>query len=792
MIRSTAFATLVEEFGRRKAATIVATLGRAIWTAWSRLEDCENNGEPGTRPGVSQLQFRKKTVADLFRGLLRRRMADIEDRADECLELVHAHLAGVDKAWGRAVFRETSRTYAYGNLILRPRQLLASCARGGPGEVNLQYFLRRDISDRGSLADTHEVVRSFTILAETLNGLIEKHAVEPKGGGRRYALLDYDDTLHGVAKLDRKRRPLLMDTLLGTPMPVGVDASSWKNIVNTFIEVCVLVGYLEAGGEPGVVVTRASEVDAEYLLANLFGMPTAIPGFDHLYGGGGLRLRERLRSGESAAGDSTDPASGRILLLRGPRGSGKSCLSLQIACEVANKGGLACVFLMETTPADSLYVMSTFSEGKERNFDVATTLDDAVELVSHSDGDRGGLIFLRGEAGSLEGLFLFLEWMAAHVDQHSLVLMAVDPLTAVYDSAPVDEPELRERTHASLQAIRDAGVNLLMIAEEGAGTLFVENMADTVTQMSVVEVEGYSQRQIEVTKSRYQREQRGTHVFSIKSGTGVHVFPSTASVSARLRGRGGASQRKEMAYGHQHLDEYLLKDSLFAGDVIAFYGDAGGIDFHLALSFLLACNYERDDLQPGSLLISSRDGEDLLMQHISHDRLDAASELVTKKMPSRQHPKAFQNVRVLALPSGFVDPGMILQATQDALRSARAQGLYIDRVVVDGLEHWELTSPMVRKDPVFASTFVNLLCKEGATPLLLCGSRVEESSWQLRRTVIDHADCRVRFDDQPGHKRLQIERSSNLRHRSDAVRIAMDSNWTVALDLPEAGPKKNR
>ena len=108
-----------------------------------------------------------------------------------------------------------------------------------------------------------------------------------------------------------------------------------KESIELFLECCRMVGYATASEGGKSVSIRSTVIDAEYLLSNLFGIPTSIRGFDELFGGGGLMLTEELH----LADPHTPP--GRTVLVIGRYGTGTSHLSMQLAIEVAQKGGLA-------------------------------------------------------------------------------------------------------------------------------------------------------------------------------------------------------------------------------------------------------------------------------------------------------------------------------------------------------------------------------------------------------------------------------------------------------------------
>ena len=159
----------------------------------------------------------------------------------------------------------------------------------------------------------------------------------------------------------------------------------------------------------------------------MFGLPTAIPGLDDLFGGGGLMLME---AAPGRAG--TQRIGGRAVLTVGPFGTGKSLLSLQVAVEVARKGGVAWVMPLEQTTEECLYALqSTGGLPDGSPLRVATTVPEALHLLENPDGERGALILLRSIKESFRD---FVDAFDEHVrlmQKYPLRLIVVDPVSAL-------------------------------------------------------------------------------------------------------------------------------------------------------------------------------------------------------------------------------------------------------------------------------------------------------------------------------------------------------------------------
>src|SRR4051812_10654603 len=110
---------------------------------------------------------------------------------------------------------------------------------------------------------------------------------------------------------------------------LSADGDAQERAVQFFVECCLTVGYLQAHHEWGEVVLRTDRLDVAFLLSHVFGLPTEIPGFDDLFGGGGLMLAE------GRTNDLDVEPSGRAILTVGEYGTGKSLLAIEVAVEVA-------------------------------------------------------------------------------------------------------------------------------------------------------------------------------------------------------------------------------------------------------------------------------------------------------------------------------------------------------------------------------------------------------------------------------------------------------------------------
>jgi KaiC/GvpD/RAD55 family RecA-like ATPase len=648
---------------------------------------------------------------------------------------------------------------------LETRSFIQQSFGGLRHECDLDYFVRRAIR-RG-----HDAAWS-AVTASRLHALA-RHAeafLEESGSSKNvsYALL---------------RRELLERSAAGTP-----DAP-----VDLFLEACLLVGYLRASVEPGSVYFLSSKIDAEYLLSNLFGLPTRIPGFDALFGGGGVIIPDGV-------GRSTDSyaLSGRTILIRGRYATGKSILALQMAFEVACKGGLAWYIPIEQTADEVLYTLASIADARDLNFiHVCTDAYEAMEIlrgVRRLDGGRGALIILR-EAGKTYDAFFesFTERAAAAAaasayDLRVLVCDPINSLVPALDEA-ADLEALRARTVAALHENKISRTTSILVAEDstaGEDSLrFEENVADVVLELKIDPQRNYSQRYFTIQKSRLQREQRGGHPFSVVPGKGICILHSSAAVSARIRNRTGRTGGIEAPFGLDGMDKIMGRKSIRPDDAIVFRGAPTECKNDLAVAFLAAGVHgptgpAEDPFRKSRRSLLVVVGGD---EKASRARIRGVRDR-TPQVAAAGGRNLDVGIRVLALPCGFVSPGFIYSELESAIESAGRENVHISRVAIEGIELWDSSCPFIAQDPAFGATLATLLRRQGIAALYLCGGEggggagvvqrpfEELADWIFTFSRVEFrgsADVHVRLDG--GRRVTEPTRSFEVHSDRDGVRV---------------------
>jgi KaiC/GvpD/RAD55 family RecA-like ATPase len=543
----------------------------------------------------------------------------------------------------------------------------------------------------------------------------------------------------------------------------------WEQAINAFIECCLAVNYLQPHDKKQKwVVLRTSTADSAFLLSNLFGMKTSISGFDELFGGGGLIL------GDQIIPEALTPMGGRAILTVGRYGTGKSLLSLQFAIEVARKGGLAYVMTVEQSPEECLYAVgSVCALPSSEVVEIATDSGKASHVLERHVPGRGGLVLINPLKDSFRDFLETFKRDLQEMQRYPLRLVVVDAVTAI-PREQEEQSKVRGETLDLLQEAKRSGTNIWLLAEEGGDKLqHYENISDTVIRLSGEAVLPYSQRYFEIAKSRFQREQRGKHPFSILPGSGMNIFPSTAAVSARIQPRSVRPPDTPISFGLPALDEILGTDALCSGDVIVLQGPTGTFKTPLGMLFMLALD------KPGGGFAKDRETQSLLVS-AQEDPSTIRQLLHDKVRNHRTHGKRTGDIRLCSISGGYVKPGYILHRIEEELLAARLTRGTVDRVMIDNVSHWGLSCPFVQEDRTFGDTLVDLLRRHQVTSLFTCNDFSEPDGSALRQSVVDSADCLIQFQrvDFRGtyHVMLRILKTRGMRHRRESFELVIGTD----------------
>jgi KaiC/GvpD/RAD55 family RecA-like ATPase len=638
-----------------------------------------------------------------------------------------------------------------------PLTLVRTLFYGYRPDHDLRYFTMMAVRRESKLVLSSTTARCFHLLANHLSRITSARRKEMRNVSRG-TLLHYQADL---------RQPL--SALLQGP----VDQLCSDSLLRAFLDACRLASYLQIARQSGHVVINSARIDAEYMLSNLFGMTTGPTGLDDLFGGGGIMLPDDY------APTGAPHLAGRTVLTVGRFGTGKSLLALQMSLEVARKGGLVWVMALEQSAEECLYALESIGHSPDPKL-VETITDSraAARFLSEAIPGRGALIFLGKEVKESRDLFhtallANARLMAEHRSKFPLRLIVVDPITAIPAS-----PKLRiqNRTDAlkTLDAITNEGTNIWLVGESGNhgdDLQYEQNIADTVIELTSERILDYSQRFIEVTKSRLQREQRGRHPFSIRSQLGFNVSPSPSAVSARIRSRSLPFGSQSVPFGLKSLDDILGLDAIRAGDVVVLQGPEESLKTLLGLHFLFCSDkptQQKSHKRLGSLWVNALGDDTTWREYLQRNHTFVGNSSVKKP----------DDVSVLALSRGYIQPGYVLKLIEQELLAAKLAGQTIDRVMTDNISHWELSCPYIRGDATLGDTLVDLLRRQGVTSLFACSDAPPYGASVVQKQIIDNADCLISLSiiEYRGASKItvRVKRTKSMKHRLEVFELALE------------------
>jgi len=693
--------------------------------------------------------------------------------------------------------------------IFSPFTLVRSLLAGLRPDHDLRFYTMRSIREIYQCSLSDRTVADFRRLAKALS---EVRAIPPdpadpqavpsqESSERRSGAIEKKSARHRSgprSSRGNKHLHLQLEVLpsLGRALPFR-DPGEARRTIDLFLECCRAVRYVGASHIKDHLFRRTSAIDPEYLVSKLFSLTTGIRGFDELFGGSGLLL------GQAPSGEHE--VQGRTILVTGHYGTGKSLLSLQLAVEVARKGGVALFLLLEQTADECLFMLQSIGALQDdRAMEIATDIDRAADLLVKTTEGKGALLLLRFSSVR-ESFSKFLEELEKtalgiagvrtkkpvlegqnvpqpseeSIHSYPLRLVVVDPVNSVYVEKKGSE-QLRRDTLEVISRIKATGTNILLVAEEESHPAkrlrFEHNIADTVIHLSVERDHGYAQRYFSILKSRLQREQRGDHPFSIKAGSGINIFPTSAAISARIRTRDVLPPERFVKFGVPSLDAILGEKAIAEGDVVVIRGPGGSYKTELGLRFVLHSSQldpEEGDSQAKSegksLLIAVHDHRSTVDRQLKNMR-----DLLRKKRIKAKRP---EDIVVCCLPRGHVQPGFIFDQIEGEFRRAQIEGYRFERVLIDDVEHWEMSCPFVRDDEIFGDTLLSYLRHKHVTSLLTCQEVPGPGNSVVQQSIVNGADCLVLADrfTYRGLSRVMIRvaKTREHAHRRDSFELVL-------------------
>lgn len=382
------------------------------------------------------------------------------------------------------------------------------------------------------------------------------------------------------------------------------------------------------------------------------------------------------------------------MLIRGPAGSGKTTLALQIANAVAMQG-------IEPKP---LYCTC---EGTESDFEgkrAGFGLGDVKYWPENQANCSAADAFSR-QSSVLQAVVRLSSKLKADTTDRLLVI--VDGLNLL--SAEEEEIADLESLVSTLRSRARIGI---IVYEPGQASPNMNFISDTVIELRERETTGperYYLTELCFAKSRYQQTILGWHQYKIRKGIGLQVFPS---VHYRVSEQGPIANRQsestkpiidatvpEPDASRLERDSSLISEllpELRHGSCTALLGPRGTMKTLLSLDFLRAGSRESKT----GLVISVSDID---------PSLSSQRKSLCEKMGCRRDPRKCKDVRecygrIFLLPfrPGCITTSEVFSLIEDWLvRMENDRHERPDRLVLWDLAQLEHCYPLLAQDPMF-------------------------------------------------------------------------------------------
>ena len=633
-------------------------------------------------------------------------------------------------------------------------------------ESTLKHFLKKSIRNYYKCPLSPNTIQAFHCISRILNSILDH--------SNRHASILF------VKIIKEKYKEELQHKL--------INESDIERIINCYLELSFFVNYITIRKD--YISINTTFFDTEYLISNLYGMPTDIPGFDTLFGEGGLILPESINLSKSDSLNLNENISqSRTVTIMGESGSGKTTLGLQLASEVAQKGGLAWYMPLEQDIQECLYVLSSFQPDFKNLYYVGKDINQTSAIFEeiNDKNHHGALIFLYPQNDNLNVLFKTIQASASSFDKNKLNLFIIDSINCVEKEKGWDKLKTRNRTVKFINSIKESNKNILIIAEiykklnlDNDHNLFsfLENISDTHIDLTIKKDHNYAQRYIEIRKSRMQREQRGEHAFSINSRKGFHIYPSSASVGARIRNKLVYNIKSDENDGYSNIIKFGLFDidsiinhSVFPKEMIVFKGPTGSYKTILGLCFLLTNENKKENV------VSLWFDVNQITQSSKKSLIsDSLAMLKNQRTPTNTLPE--DNVIFYSLARGYINSGYILQVIEKCIQNTFASGKIVNKVLITGITHWQISSPFITEDKIFIVSLIELLRSFNISFVINCGENLNGNL--IQGSILENANCVIEFErfQFRGTPRItmQIARTTGQNHDRNIFEIQRFGN----------------
>jgi KaiC/GvpD/RAD55 family RecA-like ATPase len=523
------------------------------------------------------------------------------------------------------------------------------------------------------------------------------------------------------------------------------------------------------------------KADPAFVLTNLFGRSTGIEGLDYLlYGGLWIPTQEKMS-----------------LVVSGAPGIGKSTLALALSTQVAARGGLCLLFRFEQPEGVIRRQVGHFHRNLLPFFDMtAFTESEFVNDATQPPRDNSarGLMVISDipttPVEEIQNIALKIA-NSPHAKQFEERLVVFDSISAARGYGK--DPDLwRTFLLESTGVLRALGYTVVFLVERNQREEvdFEDYVADLDIRLSQQRQDhSYLFRVLEITKSRWQPSHRGHHVYTIETGNGMQVYPSSAAVVAarrrrELRVRYGMN--RPINPGVKNFGTYLGgtkadgkkdQDSVswwMQGSVTALIGTRGSLKSPFAHLFSTTVDHDTGGITPCSLSLHFAD--------------EFQSSLGDRKRKD-QRPTSFGVRYDIPIPdpdipigrdglgptlsyilfrSGYLASGHVLQTVRDVISEKRKTQTPIKRAVISDAGNLAPDFPALRNEPAFLPALCDLLTSEGITTVIVYSRPEHGAEDYVVDQVRSVAENIVRFEliSHAGreYSSISVERSATSSH----------------------------
>jgi len=600
--------------------------------------------------------------------------------------------------------------------------------KGLTNSQDIYYYLTMYLSEKYNVIYSAETIYAFKIFATYINDN------------------NIDNDLISASSRNIVKRSELEQELYGNAKIY--ISENLDNLIQMFFHITDLIGVIKNYNRKPDYVSINGSIDVDYILTKLFGLKTSIPGFDDLFGGGLLLPRY----------SKDQVGQGKIMLVRGEFGTGKTILVTQLAFEIARKGGIVFVFTLDQNETELKQQFFSFGFLPNNNeFAFFDNIEGFQEFAKFKNNNKGvigiGKISKMNHIGYFESLLAFVN--QDFFQNFPLKLVIVDPINSVI----IDENnliELRNQTNRIFQEIKKKGISCIFTAEMGeepyARFRHEQNIADYVIQLWVEETDNvkYKQRFIEIKKSRGQLTHRGRQSFIIEKGNGINIFLSSpAYLLLRSPRRSNHNSNNMISSGLKLLDDILIKKNnkkenggFHEGDIVVYSGSSSIGKSDLANVFLLQPQIQS---RTKSLFITFDKSPEYVLNQIKEGGAVIKTVNNLKGLSKTGSGISTEHLEILSFEGGFIRSGEFFQKLIRHFDTARINNCRIDKVVIDNVIYMEEHCPLISADKTFVTTLIRILRTENCTSIIICNERDVSVLSTIQKEIIDSSDCVINF-----------------------------------------------